>query len=136
MFYVGIVFKFVTQDNALRIQNSNCWAFTLPDHLGRTALTGTVNMSVSTFSDPYKTAVVKASLPKTPTYFGTYKGYVLSGITLSSPTLLNVDYYDGYGFAGIIPFPATNNSDFAYDSSTGFPHILAESGRIGSNTTS
>ena len=57
-------------------------------------------MSVSAFSDPYKSAVVKAALPKTPTYSGTYKGYVLSGITLSSPTLLEVDYYDGYGFAG------------------------------------
>ena len=109
----------LTQDAALRIQNSNCWAFSLPDHLGRTALRGTVNMSVSAFSDPYKTAVVKAALPKTPTYSGSYKGYVLSGITLSSPTLLEVDYYDGYGFAGTSPFPAANNSDFAYDSSIG-----------------
>ena len=109
----------LTQDAALRIQNSNCWAFTLPDHIGRTAIRGTVNMSVSSFSDPYKTAVVRAALPKTPTYSGTYKGYVLSGITLSSPTLLEVDYYDGYGFAGTSPFPAANNADFAYDSSIG-----------------
>ena len=109
----------LTQDAALRIQNSNCWAFTLPDHLGRTAIRETVNMSVSSFSDPYKTAVVRAALPKTPTYSGTYKGYVLSGITLSSPTLLEVDYYDGYGFAGTSPFPAANNADFAYDSNIG-----------------
>ena len=109
----------LTQDAALRIQNSNCWAFTLPDHLGRTAIRGTVNMSVSAFSDPYKSAVVKAALPKTPTYSGTYKGYVLSDITLSSPTLLEVDYYDGYGFAGTSPFPAANNTDFSYDSNIG-----------------
>ena len=41
-----------------------------------------------------------------PTYTGTYRGYVLSGITLSSPVLLEVDYYDNYAFAGASPFPA------------------------------
>ena len=76
-------------------------------------------MTVNAFADPYKNTVVQASLPKTPTYSGTYRGYVLSGITLSSPVLLEVDYYDAYGFAGTSPFPAANNADFAYDSSIG-----------------
>ncbi len=109
----------LTQDAAQRAQSSTAWTFALPDHLGRPAVRGTATLSVSAFSDPYKTAVVKAALPKTPTYTGTYKGYVLSGITLSSPVLLEVDYYDNYGFAGASPFPAANNADFAYDSSIG-----------------
>ena len=109
----------LTQDAAQRAQNANYWTFALPDHLGRSTLRGTTTMFVSAFSDPYKTAVVKASLPKTPTYTGTYKGYTVSGITLSSPVLLEVDYYDQYGFAGTSPFPAANNADFAYDSSIG-----------------
>ena len=109
----------LTQDAAQRAQNANYWTFALPDHIGRPVLRGTTTMSVSAFSDPYKTAVVKVTLPKTPTYSGTYKGYSLSGITLSSADLLEVDYYDQYGFAGTSPFPAANNADFAYDSSIG-----------------
>ena len=109
----------LTQDAAQRAQNTNYWTFALSDHLGRDALRGTTTMSVSAFSDPYKTTVVKASLPKTPTYSGSYKGYTLTGITLSSPVLLEVDYYDNYSFAGTSPFPAANNADFAYDSSIG-----------------
>ena len=109
----------LTQDAAQRAQSSTAWTFALPDHLGRPAVRGTATLSVSAFSDPYKTAVVQAALPKTPTYTGTYRGYVLSGITLSSPVLLEVDYYDNYGFAGASPFPAANNADFAYDSSIG-----------------
>ena len=109
----------LTQDAAQRAQNANAWTFAIPDRLGRPALRGTATLSVDAFADPYKTAVVQASLPKTPTYSGTYRGYVLSGITLSSPVLLEVDYYDAYGFAGTSPFPAANNADFAYDSSIG-----------------
>ena len=109
----------LTQDAAQRAQSSTAWTFALPDHLGRPAVRGTATLSVSAFSDPYKTAVVQAALPKAPTYTGTYRGYVLSGITLSSPVLLEVDYYDNYGFAGASPFPAANNADFAYDSSIG-----------------
>ena len=109
----------LTQDAAQRAQNANYWTFAILDHLGRPALRGTTTMSVSAFSDPYKTAVVQAALPKTPTYTNTYKGYVLSGISLSSPVLLEVDYYDNYAFAGASPFPAANNADFAYDSTIG-----------------
>lgn len=109
----------LSQDAAQRAQSAYYWTFALPDHLGRSALRGTTSMSVSTFSDPYKSAVVKASLPKTPTYSGTYRGYILTGISLSSADLLEVDYYDNYAFAGTSPFPAANNADFAYDSSIG-----------------
>ena len=109
----------LTQDAAQRAQNANAWTFAIPDRLGRPALRGTTTMTVNAFADPYKNTVVQASLPKTPTYSGTYRGYVLSGITLSSPVLLEVDYYDAYGFAGTSPFPAANNADFAYDSSIG-----------------
>ena len=79
------------------------------------------NLEIQEFGGEFREelAVVKATLPKTPTYSGTYKGYSLSGITLSSADLLEVDYYDQYGFAGTSPFPAANNADFAYDSSIG-----------------
>ncbi len=46
-----------------------------------------------------------------------YKGYTLSGVTLSTPKVLNVNYYDDYAFIG------TNGIDSgitAYDALTGF----------------
>lgn len=109
----------LTQDAAQRAQSANSWAFAIPDHLGRPALRGTATLSVDVFSDPYRESIVQASLPASPSYSNSYRGYTLSGITLSSPSLLEVDYYDNYSFAGASPFPAGSNADFAYDSSVG-----------------
>ena len=109
----------LTQDAAQRAQSANAWSFSIPDHLGRQTLRGTATLSVDAFSDPYINTVVLAALPVSPVYTDTYRGYALSGIALSSPTLLEVDYYDNYAFAGANPFPAANNTDFSYDSSIG-----------------
>ncbi|MDD3211173.1 MULTISPECIES: RHS repeat domain-containing protein [Bacteroides] len=51
---------------------------------------------------------------------GTYKGYTLSGITLVSPTVLNVSYYDDYAFMGTNGIPASTDANFKYDAETGY----------------
>ncbi|MCD7898577.1 MAG: hypothetical protein LUH22_01490 [Bacteroides sp.] len=40
-----------------------------------------------------------------------YKGYALSGITLTSPRLLSVNYYDDYNFLGKACTPEFNNTN-------------------------
>ena len=50
----------------------------------------------------------------------TYKGYSLSGITLVSPTVLNVSYYDDYAFMGTNGIPASTDANFKYDAETGY----------------
>ncbi len=51
---------------------------------------------------------------------GTYKGYTLSGITLVSPTVLNISYYDDYAFMGTNGIPASTDANFKYDAETGY----------------
>ena len=106
--------------------SSNQWTFELLDRIGRPAVSGTVTLTLDAFGDPYKTYDVHAEMPKTPTYSGTYKGYTVTGITLSSPTLLSVNFYDWMKFltVGGAGFPAANSSDVTSDNpGTGYASV-------------
>lgn len=83
-----------TQDGEQR-NGKNEWTFTIPDAFGRIVLTGTCTNSLTYATDPLKNMSVKA------TYTGgtnLNKGYTISGITLTSSKILQVNYYDNYNF--------------------------------------
>lgn len=118
----------MTQDAVQR--SSNQWTFSFVDRIGRPAVSGTATISLDAFGDPYKTYDVHAEMPKSPTYSGTYKGYNVTGITLSSPTLLSVYFYDWMKFltVGGAGFPAANSSDVTSDNpGTGYASVHSNS---------
>lgn len=118
---------------------SNQWTFGLVDIIGRPAVSGTVNLTIDAFDDPYKTYDIHAELPKAPSYSGTFKGYTVTDITISSPTLLSVNYYDWMKFLTIggAGFPAANSSDVTSDSpGTGYASLHSNSrGQLTGNLT-
>ena len=87
-----------TQDAVQREQGR--WAFRLVDILGRECVTGTVVRDMGFQSDPIASTNIYVSLPSSPAYSGTLKGYALSGLSSlgNDPRILTVSYYDGYGF--------------------------------------
>ncbi|WP_024996742.1 RHS repeat-associated core domain-containing protein, partial [Bacteroides graminisolvens] len=95
------------------------WSFTIPDVFGRVSVSGTCKNTLNALSatSPLNGIVVKATRDNLT---GTYKGYALSGITLVSPTVLNVSYYDDYAFMGTNGIPASTDANFKYDAETGY----------------
>jgi RHS repeat-associated protein len=96
------------------------WTFTIPDMLGRECFSGTCQNSLDPFAAPLDNQVVSAfwySGFSTPAGEGNYKGYYLSGITLTSPTLLSVNYYDDYSFLGKDGLPSPTEASVSYDAS-------------------
>jgi len=100
-----------TQDGEMRIKN--IWYFSIPDGLGRISLTGTCNNTFTYTSDPLINVTVKASWAKVT---NSYKGYTISGITLTTPVILGVNYYDNDEFIGLNSVP----SDLAYVTESGY----------------
>jgi RHS repeat-associated protein len=94
-------------------------SFTVPDVFGRVSVSGTCKNTLNALSatSPLNGIVVKATRDNVT---GTYKGYALSGITLVSPTVLNVSYYDDYAFMGTNGIPASTDANFKYDAETGY----------------
>ena len=95
------------------------WSFTIPDIFGRVSVSGTCKNTLNALSttSPLNGIVVKATRDNVT---GTYKGYSLSGITLVSPTVLNISYYDDYAFMGTNGIPASTDANFKYDAETGY----------------
>lgn len=86
------------------------WTFTLPDILGRPCLTGTLtNATLDYSASPLAERSVLASLPANPNYASSFFGYQVEGLTISSPKILSVQYYDDYRFLGQGLFPAENS---------------------------
>ena len=79
--------------------NRNEWSFSIPDGFGRVVLSGICKNqpAYGAESTPLDTVVVKAVWANEE---NPLKGYRLEGITLSSPTVLSVNYYDSYDFLG------------------------------------
>jgi len=105
-----------TQDSEQRLKGE--WLFLIPDAMGRIAVTGICKNSFDYMTDPLKNVVVKGTWANVT---NSYKGYNISGITLSNPTIQMVNYYDNYEFLGLngIP-PATTGSNTAYEAKSGY----------------
>ncbi|WP_303208431.1 DUF6443 domain-containing protein [Bacteroides oleiciplenus] len=80
------------------------WTFSIPDALGRTVLTGICMNSFSYNADPLNQKVVKAVWGNTN---NTNKGYAITGVSLTSPVIYSVSYYDNYDFISKNSVPAT-----------------------------
>jgi RHS repeat-associated protein len=108
-----------SQDGNQRKQQ--VWMFTIPDMLGRQCLTGLCKNSLSPFaSDPFHLFTISASSHPTvtkPQKEPVYNGYYLSGVTLASPILLSVNYYDDYSFLGKDGLPSSTEASVSYDAS-------------------
>ena len=96
------------------------WSFSIPDMFGRECFSGICRNVLDPFSDPLLSSVVNASWYSGSTAAigsGPYKGYSLSGLTLTSPGLLSVKYYDDYSFLGRNGFPIFTDAGVCYDAS-------------------
>jgi RHS repeat-associated protein len=50
----------------------------------------------------------------------TYKGYTITGISLTTPTILSASYYDNYEFMGLNSIPANTDVNFKYNAESGY----------------
>ncbi len=80
------------------------WLFSIPDALGRIVITGTCKNSFNYATNPLGVSVIKAIWSKTTSVT---KGYTVSGIELTAPTVLVANYYDTYEFLGLNAIPDT-----------------------------
>lgn len=101
-----------SQDGNQRKRNENEWSFNIPDAFGRNCISGVCTVVLASFSSPLKSIVVKAEWNASK---GAYKGYSLSGIILTDPKAMLVNYYDDYSFLGIDGIPAPTDSRVKYD---------------------
>lgn len=85
---------------------SDEWSFSIADRQGRPVLSGTALMSVDPFSDQYRNADVYAVLPSSPSYGGPLKGYTLNGMSIQTPNVFIVNYYDRRCFGGQSGIPS------------------------------
>ena len=104
-----------TQDGEQRERNE--WSFSIPDGFGRVVLSGICKNqpAYGAESTPLDTVVVKAVWANEE---NPLKGYRLEGITLSSPTVLSVNYYDSYDFLGKNGIP--DDATTAYCETAGY----------------
>ena len=94
------------------------WSFSIPDMFGRECFSGICRNALNPFADPLLSSVVGASWysgSSSAGGSGSYKGYSLSGITLTSSSLLSVKYYDDYSFLGRNGFPVSTDAGVCYD---------------------
>ena len=83
----------LTQDGNQR--NKGECTFTIPDVNQRMVLSGICRNVCPFSSNPLQDKIVRATRNKQTDL---YKGYSISGIELSNPSLQIVDYYDNYTF--------------------------------------
>ena len=104
-----------TQDGEQRERNE--WSFSIPDVFGRVVLSGICKnqLAYGAESTPLDTVVVKAVWANEE---NSLKGYQLEGVTLSSPTILSVNYYDRYDFLGKNGIP--DDATTAYCETAGY----------------
>ncbi len=100
-----------SQDGEQRLKNQ--WLFSIPDVFGRVVLTGTCKNNLDYSTNPLQSTVVKAEYSNTAGM--TYQGYNIFGVTLTTPRLLIVNYYDNYDFISKVDYVELN-----YVTQTGF----------------
>lgn len=104
-----------TQDGEQRAKGE--WLFSIPDAFGRPVLTGICKNTLDYAADPLKNVVVSASWSKAT---NTYKGYTITGITLTLRAVLSANYYDNYEFMGLNSIPANTDANFKYTAESGY----------------
>ncbi len=116
----GCAWTYYVYDNADRLIFSQTgeqrqkgeWMFTIPDVFGRACLSGICKNSLAPFAtQPPLAGNVNAKRDPLATV---NKGYSITGITLVSPKLLSVNYYDNYAFLGKSTLPEFNKPNFAF----------------------
>lgn len=112
----------LSQDPVQR--ESGKWSFYVIDRLGRPAVSGISSNNYNYYSEPLRNVFMYATMPKNPAYGGQNKGYAIAGVTLSSPDILTVDYYDGYGFLGNGAVPSATSSSVKFDTAAGSSYAL------------
>ena len=103
-----------TQDGEQRLKSE--WAYSIPDVFGRIVLTGTCKNTINYDVDNPISAVVKAIYNTSRTNL--VNSYIITGITLSTSTILSANYYDDYSFLGMTEVP--NNTNTQYVEETGY----------------
>ena len=105
-----------TQDGEQYNKSPKEWTFSIPDAFGRVVLTGTCTNNLDYSANPLANIVVKASYNTVRT--NPSNSYTVTGVTLSTPTMLSVNFYDGYEFLGITGVP--NTADTQYSTEAGY----------------
>ncbi len=80
------------------------WTFSIPDAFGRVVLTGTCTNALNYLANPLENSVIKGTWAKITNIT---KGYIVSGVILTSPNILTATYYDNYEFLGLNAIPDT-----------------------------
>ena len=101
------------------------WSFSIPDGLGRICLSGICYNTFSS-STPSLSIAVRATRDNS---VGLYKGYILTGITLTNPQVLSVNYYDDYHFMGKNDIPVSTHVDYKYEFISGYGEYSGKSAK-------
>ncbi len=104
-----------SQDGEQRLKSE--WTFAIPDLFGRTVLTGTCKNALDYTKNPLATTLVSGTWAKAT---NTHKGYNVTGLTLTTPTILTASYYDNYEFMGLNSIPAITDTNFKPETLTGY----------------
>jgi len=84
-----------TQDGVQRTKGQ--WTYTIPDVFGRILITGICHNTLDYTSEPLRDTTVTATRDNAN---NRYYGHTISGVTLSSDTLITATFYDDYSFIG------------------------------------
>jgi len=107
----------LTQDGEQRKNGE--WFFSLSDLFDRLVLSGICKNTHTYTSEPFQNTLVKAS--RTNATDG-YKGYSISGITLTNPIIYCVNYYDNYNFMGYNGIPSSTDAHFKIEDTNPTPY--------------
>ncbi len=102
-----------TQDGDRREKGE--WTFNIVDAFNRTVLTGTCKNVLDYTANPLGESVVTAEWASAT---NALKGYAVTGVALTSPTVQAANYYDHYGFLGLNGIP--NDATTAYGAVEGY----------------
>lgn len=99
----------LTQDEEQRLRCE--WSFSIADANERVCLTGICKNIFPLDSTSVDASVIAVRNNST----GIYKGYQVSGISLTEPQVMTVNYYDDYAFMGKNGIPDSTNVNYKFD---------------------
>ena len=108
------------QDANMRMRGE--WQFTLPDISGRTCVVGTCCNRMNALQEEQLTSKSLIAVRRDDNAEFGYS-FVNHDISLMSPTVISVNYYDDYSFTYL---PNFDYADFGFNSDPGFDNIFAE----------